>query len=101
MTKLKFAAVALALAASAGCNGPGRYEQNDLQLVTAYTAKDFCSCMFVMGRDEAYCRAWTKANPQVARIEVDVQHKLVRTSALTLWSGAARWKGEREGCVNE
>jgi hypothetical protein len=32
---------------------------------------------------------------------VDVQHKLVRTSALTLWSGAARWKGEREGCVNE
>jgi hypothetical protein len=100
MKALKLASASLLLAA-AGCNGAGRYDQNDLQLVTAYTAKDFCSCMFVMGRDEAYCRAWTKANPQVARIEVDVQHKLVRTSALTLWSGAARWKGEREGCVNE
>ena len=92
------AAAALSLAS---CDNSGRYERNDLELVTAYTAKDFCSCMFVMGRDEAYCRAWTKANPQVARIEVDLQHKLVRTSALSLWAGSARWKNEREGCVNE
>jgi hypothetical protein len=89
------------LLAAAGCDNAGRYERNDLELVTAYTAKDFCSCMFVMGRDEAYCRAWTQANPQVARVEVDAQHKVVRTSALSLWSGAARWKNEREGCVNE
>jgi len=90
-----------ALLSAAACSNSGRYERNDLELVTAYTAKDFCSCMFVMERDEGYCRAWTKANPQVARIEVDTQHKLVRTSALYLWSGAARWKNEREGCVNE
>lgn len=46
------------LPALSACERGGRrvYDNNDLELVTAYTAKDACTCLFVMEREEAFCR---------------------------------------------
>ncbi|HEX8820352.1 MAG TPA: hypothetical protein VF794_10535 [Archangium sp.] len=77
------------------------YDNNDLQLVTSYTAKDFCSCVFVMEMSEDYCRRWTAASPAVATVRVDYQEHTVQTAAALLWGEKARFVNAREGCVLE
>lgn len=94
MKKLLFVPVIVALACSSG-----RYSRNDLELVTSYTAKEMCACLWTMEQDETFCRAWTKANPSVAKIEIDQSGKRVSASAITLWSAKAHWVSDRVGCV--
>jgi hypothetical protein len=77
----------------------GRYRNSDPSIATAYRAKDACSCLFVLGRDEAFCRAWTRASPEVADLAVDREARVVTSRALGFWSARARWTGERSGCV--
>lgn len=79
----------------------GRYRNADPALATAYRAKDACSCLFVMERDERHCRAWTRVSPDVANLTVDRARKTVTSRALGLWSARARWVDERSGCVLE
>jgi hypothetical protein len=55
--------------------------------------------VFVQGRDEEYCRAWTVATPDIARAEVDRARKVVRARALLLWTAEARFAGAQAGCV--
>ncbi|OJT19443.1 hypothetical protein BO221_34210 [Archangium sp. Cb G35] len=99
------ALVVLACAAALSC-GRGDtvqrpYDNNDLQLVTSYTAKDFCSCVFVMEMSEEYCRRWTAASPAVATVTVDYEERSVQTAAALLWGEKARFVSERDGCVLE
>ena len=77
------------------------YDNSDLQLITGYTAKEFCSCLFVMEMPMAYCRAWTRASPQVAKVGVDFDRKVVEAIALIQWSARAHYDGPRFGCVLE
>lgn len=87
--------------ASCESGGRRRYQNNDLVLVTAYTAKDACTCLFVMERDEAFCRAFVKADPAVAQLTIDTEHKAVETSAVLLWGARAYYVDARSGCVLE
>ncbi len=79
----------------------GRYPNSTPALAVAYRAKETCSCLFVEGRDEAYCRAWTEARPDVARVAIDRGAREVRARALLFWSARARHVGARRGCVLE
>ncbi len=105
---MKPSRLALVLAASVATLSCGRgdtvqrpYDNNDLQLVTAYTAKDFCSCVFVMEMSEDYCRRWTAASPAVATVRVDYEERTVQTAAALLWGERARFVNAREGCILE
>jgi hypothetical protein len=89
-------ALGLLLALAAACDG---YDNNDLQLVAAYTAKDLCSCLFVMEQTESYCRAWVKARPEVSVQHIDFRNKSVQSAAGLFWGATARWESERFGCV--
>lgn len=83
----------------AGCPGdPRPYANHDLQLITRYAAKEMCSCMFVMQKDEAFCRRWTRASPSVNSIRVDVANRQVESQAALAWGARARWISAREGC---
>ena len=75
------------------------YDNHDLVLLTSYRAKDMCSCVFVQGREEDFCRAWTVANPNLATMTVDHENKIVHTEAMQYWSASARWVDKRHGCV--
>lgn len=90
---------ALALGAALACGGGAReYANNDLELAAGHAAHDLCSCLFVMNMPEAYCRAWVKASPDVARFSVDQANKTVEASALVLWDARAVYEGEHHGC---
>ncbi len=60
-----------------------------------------CSCMFVMEMDEAYCRAWVKASPDVAKVAFDRANKRVESSAFISVAATAHFVDEKRGCVLE
>ncbi len=94
-------AVALVIASSLGllgCDFDG-YDNNDLELVTTYTAHQLCSCLWAMEQSEDYCRAWTKASPQVSIAKIDMEEKQVDVRALLLWQGIAEWDEAHGTCV--
>lgn len=96
-----FLIAAAVLAAACGPATPRHYDNNDLELVAAYAARDVCSCRFVMEQGDAFCAAWIKASPEVGRYSADLKAKTVEASALLVWSASARHVGEHEGCVLE
>jgi hypothetical protein len=74
----------------------GRYRNSTPALAAAYRAKDGCTCLFVLRRPPADCRAFTEASPDVASFEPEAD--AVRSRALLFWSARARFLGPREGC---
>jgi hypothetical protein len=91
------------LVALVGCSSEkGRiYSDNDLQLLTQYSAKEICSCVFVMGRDEGFCAAWAKQQPDLKTFRVDRARGTVETEAVLFWGARARYLGPRRGCLLE
>jgi hypothetical protein len=75
------------------------YDNNDLELATGYTAKELCSCLFVMEMPMSYCSAWTKASPAVTKFSVDFDKKTVESTALVDWGSKARFVSMKFGCV--
>lgn len=67
------------------------------KIISAYTAKEYCSCRYVMGQPADYCRGYVKQYVPASLVD-DGEHKSV--SAQGLGQGAtAVWRGQREGCV--
>jgi hypothetical protein len=77
------------------------YSHNDLRMLTAYRAKEVCSCLFVQRQSEAYCRAYTVASPNLATYSVNLIDQTVQAEALMMWSNTARYDSEHFGCVLE
>src|SRR4051812_7732505 len=76
------------------------YANNDLQLLTAYRAKELCSCLFVMNLPESYCGPWTVASPNIATYQIDRDNHAVTTEALLMWGARAHLEAEpRFGCI--
>ena len=101
-TARRVAAACAALLAG-GCGGGATREYNnpDLQLLTGYTAKDMCSCLFVMRQSEAFCTEWTRANPDIRTIRVDHANRAVEAQSVLFWGARARFVDRRRGCVIE
>ena len=97
MKRLVCGALLLLLACDSGKSR--LYQNNDLQLATAYTAKELCSCLFVMEMPLDYCRAWTRASPAVTKFSVDTEQKTVETTALLEWGTRAHFDSAKFGCV--
>ncbi len=101
MKALKRAAVLLGIVSLSTASACERYDANDLQILTAYSAKQMCSCIFVMKRSEDFCKAWAKESPDVKTVSIDRDDKRVETQALNLWGAHARYVDARRGCVVE
>ena len=97
----RFASMLVALGALASCSAERTYDNNDLELTTAYRAREFCSCAFVMEQDDEFCIRWTRSSPDVAKVMVDRQKKTVEASALLMWGAKAHYVDDRAGCVLE
>jgi hypothetical protein len=90
-----------ALALSCGGGTSRQYNNNDLVLAVQHAARDACSCIFVMEQDEAFCQAWTRATPDVAKVTIDRVNKTVTATSMVLWSAKARFVDAQLGCVAE
>ncbi|MCO7595172.1 MULTISPECIES: amidase [Pseudomonas] len=66
-------------------------------ILSAYSAKEYCSCRFVMGFDAAYCQGYVKQYLPLGRLEEDPARRRVFAEGLGR-SSVAAWQGARAGC---
>jgi hypothetical protein len=65
-------------------------------IISAYTAKEYCSCRYVMNNPAEYCRAYVKQwLPSV--VHDDERNKTVSANGLGR-SNSAAWIDARRGC---
>ncbi|AMB85854.1 amidase [Pseudomonas agarici] len=67
------------------------------RIISAYTAKEYCSCRYVMNNPADYCRGYVKQTVPVSHFVDDPSRRRVSAEGLG-YSGTAVWVGEREGC---
>ena len=65
-------------------------------IISAYTAKEYCSCRYVMNNSPAYCRGYVKQYLP-STLTDDPLRKRVQASGLGR-SSSASWLGPRQGC---
>ncbi|MDO7928617.1 amidase [Pseudomonas sp. KFB-139] len=65
-------------------------------IISAYTAKEYCSCRYVMNNPADYCRSYVKQYIP-ATFTDDTLNKSVSASGLGR-SSVATWQGARQGC---
>ncbi|MFP3995320.1 amidase [Pseudomonas capeferrum] len=70
-------------------------------ILSAYSAKEYCSCRFVMGFDPAYCRGYVKQWLPLGLLAENSAQRLVTAQGLgrrnqAAWQAA--WQGARVGC---
>lgn len=66
-------------------------------IISAYTAKEYCSCRYVMANDAGYCQGYVKQWLPVSGFTDDAASKRVTVSGMGR-SNSAVWVGERHGC---
>ena len=66
-------------------------------ILPAFTAKEYCSCRFVMGQTDTYCRGYVEQWLPISEIRVDETARAV-TARGTGVTRSARWLSQREGC---
>jgi hypothetical protein len=76
-----------------------RYDTNDVQILTTYSAKSTCTCIFVMKRDEDFCAKWVHEDPNVKTVSINYEKKQVESQAMALWGAKAHFVNQRQGCV--
>jgi hypothetical protein len=65
-------------------------------IISAYTAKEYCSCRYVMLNSDEYCRGYVKQYVPSSLLD-DPANKRVTAQGLGR-SNVAAWQGERQGC---
>ncbi|MDH0649455.1 amidase [Pseudomonas sp. GD03858] len=66
-------------------------------ILSAYSAKEYCSCRFVMDFDAAYCQGYVKQYLPLTRLDEDGARRLVTAEGLGQ-RNQAQWQGARTGC---
>lgn len=66
-------------------------------IISAYTAKEYCSCRYVMNNDAGYCRSYVKQWLPTSGFIDDPAGKRITVSGMGR-SNSAQWIGERQGC---
>ncbi|VVN35724.1 amidase [Pseudomonas fluorescens] len=66
-------------------------------IISAYTAKEYCSCRYVMDNDAEYCHGYVKQWLPTSGFTEDATSKRVTVSGMGR-SSSAVWVGERQGC---
>lgn len=75
------------------------YDNDTLSLLVVHTAKDACTCRYVMGRDNSYCVNFVRASPDIAAWTADDSKKSVSASVLVGWTAHAHYVSDHFGCA--
>lgn len=81
------------------CASPGRFHSTrDPAVLARYTAKMACSCLFVAGQSEEFCRKWVRYKPDFTSWSANRETRVVDVGAVLFWHARARYISEHEGC---
>jgi hypothetical protein len=81
--------------------GWGWYERENLwafaDIISAYTAKEYCSCRYVMNNDAEYCHGYVKQWLPTSSFADNPSSKTITVSGMGR-SNSAQWLSDRQGC---
>ncbi|CAI3808866.1 hypothetical protein GLGCALEP_05394 [Pseudomonas sp. MM221] len=66
-------------------------------ILSAYSAKEYCSCRFVMGFEQTYCQGYVKQWLPLSLLEENTAQRQVIAEGLGRRNQAS-WLSPREGC---
>ncbi len=66
-------------------------------ILPAYLAKETCSCRFVIGQTDAYCKSYASSWVPFASVDVDTAARRVEASVLGV-GRVAKHMSTRDGC---
>lgn len=67
------------------------------RILAAYSAKEYCSCRYVMGHPAGYCAAYVEQYLPLSELVDDEQRRRVSARGLGN-TQVAQWLGQRQGC---
>jgi hypothetical protein len=66
-------------------------------ILPGFSAKEYCSCRFVMGQSDAYCRGYVRQWLPISELTVDEAARTVAARGTGVLR-SARWLSPRQGC---
>lgn len=66
-------------------------------IISAYTAKEYCSCRYVMQQPADYCRGYVKQSVPISHFFETPEAKRITVTGLGR-TNSAQWMGARQGC---
>lgn len=66
-------------------------------ILAAYSAKEYCSCRFVMGFTPEYCGSYVKQWLPLSHLQENTLQRQITAEGLGQ-RAQARWQGPRAGC---
>lgn len=96
-----FSLLALAAALGTLTGAAHTYNNSRITIVLAFSAKAYCSCLYVNEMPEAQCRAYIDVGPKAPtpRMTVSPTDKTVTASYFYFFRQTARFEGPRFGCA--
>ncbi len=76
----------------------GNYKSNVVNLGINFTAKNFCSCLFVAKQSEEACRDFVEIEQVKPQISIDQRNKVI-TAQFLFFEAKARYNESPEGCL--
>lgn len=77
----------------------GEFRDNKFQLAVGFTAKNYCSCLFVVERSEEECREYAALDLISPKLSVDYKNKATKSTFSLFISREAQFLGGEKGCV--
>ncbi|MFS1288365.1 amidase [Pseudomonas piscis] len=98
---LRHPLLCLLLAGSLALSGWAWQQREALQafpdILGAYTAKEYCSCRYVMEHPADYCREYVRQYLPISNLLDEPASRRITASALGR-THSATWQGSRQGC---
>lgn len=74
------------------------YSINTIKLGVGFSAKEFCSCLYVIGQEEKECRATSQGQDMITiTLEENKENREIQASFYGI-TRRASFVGERHGC---
>jgi hypothetical protein len=75
-----------------------QHVKNFPYIISSFSAKTACSCLFVEGRDEASCRNYSRQYIPIQSMDISAADKIVTVKGLWI-TNRAKYTGKRYGCI--
>jgi hypothetical protein len=93
---MRFFVLGLFLFFSTACRD--NFRASVLELGLGFSAQSACSCLWVVGQSEDYCRDYAKLTRVKTSVDFDYQNKIATSRALFLFRQKAKFIDSERGC---
>ena len=96
---MKWLCGVLLLSLLVGCSRSGEFKASVLDLGLGFTAKNYCSCVFVAEHSEDFCQDYASIEQVKPKLTIDFENKISESRLFFVFSAKAVYNGAQSGCA--